>query len=108
MAPTRRPGRHCGVRWSTSPGGSDWQSPLYVAFAPLAFLRRGSRKTATAVAGYAAYLFLTWWFLTHRLDRFWLPMLPCLAVLAGLGADWTGPEIVGNPLRGHPCLRALM
>ena len=35
-----------------------------------------------------AYLFLTWWLLTHRLDRFWLPLLPPLAVLAGLGADW--------------------
>jgi hypothetical protein len=41
-----------------------------------------------AIAGYAAYLFLTWWLLTHRLDRFWLPMLPPLAVLAGLGGDW--------------------
>jgi hypothetical protein len=62
---------------------------LYVAFAPLAFLRPGSRRIALAVAGYAAYLFLTWWLLTHRLDRFWLPMLPPLAILAGLGADWS-------------------
>ncbi len=31
---------------------------------------------------------MTWWLLTHRLDRFWLPILPVLAVLAGLGADW--------------------
>lgn len=70
-------------------GRSDWQSPLYVALAPLAFLRRGSRRFAAAVGVYAAYLFGTWWLLTHRLDRFWLPMLPPLAVLAGLGADWT-------------------
>jgi hypothetical protein len=70
-------------------GRSDWQSPLYVAFAPLAFLRPGSRKLVLALCGYAVYLFLTWWFLTHRLDRFWLPILPCLAILAGIGADWT-------------------
>jgi 4-amino-4-deoxy-L-arabinose transferase-like glycosyltransferase len=70
-------------------GRSDWQSPLYVALAPLAFCRRDSRRVAIAVGGYAAYLFLTWWFLTHRLDRFWLPLLPHLAILAGLGADWT-------------------
>ncbi len=38
--------------------------------------------------GYVTYLFLTWWLLTHRLDRFWLPLLPALAVLAGLGGDW--------------------
>jgi hypothetical protein len=70
-------------------GRSDWQSPLYMAFAPLALLRPGSRRVVLALAGYAAYLFLTWWFLTHRIDRFWLPMLPCLAILAGLGADWS-------------------
>jgi hypothetical protein len=70
-------------------GRSDWQSPLYVAFAPLALLWPGSRKLVLALGGYAVYLFLTWWLLTHRLDRFWLPMLPCLAILAGVGADWT-------------------
>jgi hypothetical protein len=70
-------------------GRSDWHSPLYTALAPLALLRRGSRRLAGALWGYVAYLFLTWWLLTHRLDRFWLPLLPALAVLAGLGADWT-------------------
>jgi hypothetical protein len=70
-------------------GRSDWQSPLYLAFAPLAFVRRGTRRQALVLSGYAAYLFLTWWFLTHRIDRFWLPILPCLAILAGLGADWS-------------------
>jgi hypothetical protein len=82
-------------------GRSDWQSPLYVAFAPLALLRPGSRKLVLALGGYAAYLFLTWWFLTHRLDRFWLPILPCLAILAGFGADLTTS-------RGWGILRALI
>jgi len=70
-------------------GRSDWQSPLYVALVPLAFARPGSRRLAAILFGYAAYLFLTWWLFTHRLDRFWLPMLPTLAMLAGLGGDWT-------------------
>jgi len=68
-------------------GRSDWQSPLYAALAPLAWLGLTGRRTASALAIYSAYLFATWWLLTHRLDRFWLPMLPPLAVLAGLGAD---------------------
>ena len=68
-------------------GRSDWQSPLYAALVPLAWLGTRGRRPATALLGYAAYLFLTWWLLTHRLDRFWLPMLPALAVLAGLGLD---------------------
>ena len=71
-------------------GRSDWQSPLYVALAPLALLRPGTRRLALGLWGYACYLFLTWWLFTHRLDRFWLPLLPVLAVLAGLGADWAG------------------
>jgi hypothetical protein len=70
-------------------GRSDMQSPLYVLFAPLALLRRESRRLALVLWVYAAYLFLTWWLFTHRLDRFWLPLLPVLALLAGLGADWT-------------------
>ncbi len=70
-------------------GRNDWQSPLYVALAPLALLRPRSWRGALALFGYAAYLFATWWLLTHRLDRFWVPILPALAVLAGLGSDWT-------------------
>jgi hypothetical protein len=69
-------------------GRSDFQSPLYVALAPLALFRRGSRRMAIALWGFVAYLFLTWWLLTHRVDRFWLPLLPPLAILSGLGADW--------------------
>ena len=69
-------------------GRSDWQSPLFLALGPLAFLRRDRRRSAAWLAGLSAYLFMTWWLLTHRLDRFWLPMLPALAILAGLGADW--------------------
>ncbi|WP_435016221.1 ArnT family glycosyltransferase [Tundrisphaera sp. TA3] len=74
-------------------GRSDWQTPLFAALAPLAFLRRDRWRGAGWLAAYAAYLFLSWWLLTHRLDRFWLPMLPALAVLAGLGADWTRGRI---------------
>jgi hypothetical protein len=69
-------------------GRSDWQSPLYLALAPLSLLRPGSRRMSWFLWAYAAYIFATWWLLTHRLDRFWLPILPILAILAGLGADW--------------------
>jgi hypothetical protein len=70
-------------------GRSDWQSHLYVALAPLALMRHGSRRQALALWGYVLWLFAVWWLLMHRLDRFWLPILPAGAILAGLGADWT-------------------
>ena len=52
------------------------------------FAARLAADSALCLWGYVAYLFATWWLFTHRLDRFWLPLLPPLAVLAGLGADW--------------------
>jgi hypothetical protein len=70
-------------------GRSDWLAPALVALAPLAVFRSGSRRVAGLLWAYVAYLFATWWLFTHRIDRFWLPLLPSLAVLAGLGADWT-------------------
>lgn len=69
-------------------GRSDWQSPLFLALAPLALLRAGSRRAGVVLWLYVGYLFATWWLLTHRVDRFWIPILPALAILAGLGADW--------------------
>jgi hypothetical protein len=88
-------------------GRSDWQSPLYLAFAPLAFIGTGRKRHVIAIAGYSAYLFFTWWLLTHRLDRFWLPLLPGLAILAGLGADWSN-HLSWRLLRGFLLAVALL
>jgi len=63
---------------------NDWQSPLLFGLAPLALL--GSRrKQVLEVAFYAAVLLAAWYLLTHRIDRFWVPMNPVMAVLAGIG-----------------------
>lgn len=71
---------------------SDWQSGLVFAFAPLAFLTDRKRTAATFTL-FMAYLFLAYWLLTHRLDRFWLPIEPFAAVLAGAGATWTSKKL---------------
>lgn len=69
-------------------GKNDWQSPLFVMLAPLALARPGSRKSSIILIIYIFYLFITWWIFTHRLDRFWLPLLVPAAIAAGIGADW--------------------
>ena len=65
---------------------SDWQSPLLFGFAPLAWFA-ARRKQIGWLWLYVGYLFLTWWVLTHRIDRFWIPMIPAVAFLAGVGME---------------------
>ncbi|MDF1744911.1 MAG: hypothetical protein P1V19_14540, partial [Gimesia sp.] len=42
---------------------------------------------------YVGFLFLSWWLMTHRIDRFWVPLIPVVAVLAGVGATWSTQRI---------------
>jgi len=84
---------------------SDWQSLLVFGLAPLAFLDVRRRQASIACV-YLAYLYAAWWLLTHRIDRFWVPLLPVACVMAGAGAAWAedlprrfaGAD-VGNVLR---------
>ncbi len=68
---------------------NDWLSPLFYGLAPLALLAATRRRLAAWLWVYVVFLFLSWWGLTHRLDRFWVPMLPVAALLAGAGAAAT-------------------
>jgi hypothetical protein len=79
--------------------GSDWQSPLMFGLAPLAVVvwirasgtdetSRERRRQLGMVLAFTLWLFLTWWALTHRIDRFWVPMLPMVAVLSGVALEW--------------------
>ncbi|MEZ5940939.1 MAG: glycosyltransferase family 39 protein [Planctomycetaceae bacterium] len=64
---------------------SDWQSPLMFGLIPLAWLAP-CRERVRGVSLYALLFFLLWFFITHRIDRFWVPMLPLLCILAAIGA----------------------
>ena len=68
---------------------NDWHSALLFALAPLAFLTGRNRALVLGCWLYVGYLFLAWWVLTHRIDRFWVPMIPVVALLAGVGATWS-------------------
>lgn len=78
---------------------NDWLGPLLYALAPLALLvvigvrsaddspddSARQRRIVVALWSYLVFLFVVWWAFTHRIDRFWVPMLPVTAFLAGIG-----------------------
>jgi hypothetical protein len=70
---------------------SEWLSPLVMPLAALALVgwraRRG--RVVWILLSYAGFVIAVWWLATHRIDRFWIPVLPVLALLAGAGACWS-------------------
>ncbi|MFK7818477.1 MAG: ArnT family glycosyltransferase [Planctomycetaceae bacterium] len=67
---------------------SDWMSVLLFAFAPLAFLSSpGRRRSVIGFWLFVLWMFGSWWVFTHRIDRFWVPMIPAIALLAGAGLN---------------------
>ncbi|HIA20072.1 MAG TPA: hypothetical protein EYN70_11765, partial [Planctomycetaceae bacterium] len=67
-------------------GRSRWQSPLLIPLALLGVMWGRRRREVLGLAALIAYTLLAWWLLTHRIERFWVPVLPLLALLAGLGS----------------------
>ena len=65
---------------------SDWQNGFLFAFAVPALLIVRRQKVIGWLWAYVLWMLATWWALTHRIDRFWIPLIPVLAVLAG--AAW--------------------
>jgi 4-amino-4-deoxy-L-arabinose transferase-like glycosyltransferase len=74
-------------------GRSRWQSPLLVPLMFLVFLSATARHQARYWLLFAGYFLVCWWLFTHRIDRFWVPLLPVLALLAGLGAGWSSSRL---------------
>lgn len=66
---------------------NDWQNGFLFAFAIPALLLVRREPRIKWLAMHAAWLLATWWLFTHRIDRFWIPLIPVTAVLAG--AAWT-------------------
>jgi hypothetical protein len=61
---------------------NDWTSPLLFSLAmPAVFLWRRI-PGLPLIALLTAWQFTAWWALTHRIDRFWVPAIPLVAVMA--------------------------
>ena len=66
-----------------------WLSPLLFAPVRRALLAVAGRRISLAVWVLVVYLIVTYWAFTHRIDRFWMPLIPVAALLAGAGAAWS-------------------
>ena len=65
---------------------NDWLSPLlYGGLLAALWSHRALRRSVGPSLLFLFWLYLAWWGLTHRLDRFWVPMLPLAAAVAGAG-----------------------
>ena len=64
---------------------NDWLSPFLFGFAPLALIFGSRRQEIWWLVAYATAILTAWYTLTHLLDRFWVPVIPVVASLAGIG-----------------------
>jgi hypothetical protein len=67
---------------------SDKLTPLLVPLLLFTLLQRRRRDLQALLAGFLILNFVTWWLLTHRYDRFFVPNFPVMATLGGMGGAW--------------------
>lgn len=67
---------------------SPWLAAMAWPLAGASLLRDQRRAQRAAIVFLASYLAI-WWLFTHRIDRFWIPLLPLVTLLAGAGFTWT-------------------
>jgi 4-amino-4-deoxy-L-arabinose transferase-like glycosyltransferase len=71
------------IAWNT--WRSLWVSLAIPPLVVIAWLARPHQKFLAGLALWAAFVFITWWLLTHRLDRFLVLLTPLAALAAALG-----------------------
>ncbi len=75
------------VKLTDVAANNDWHSALMFGLAPIALLASWRRRV-WCVWAFLGWQFLSWFLLTHHIDRFYVPMFPAVALLAGAGAAW--------------------
>ena len=75
---------------------SPWNSPIIVPLCLLVFvvvLPTKQKRLLQLLAVWLLFVFLAWWLLTHRIDRFWLVTIPILSVFAGVGSTFCAEKL---------------
>ena len=90
---------------------SEWLGLLTMPLAVASVLFCWRERWARMAVAYLAFVLATWWLATHRIDRFLVPALPVVALLAGFGvnrlARVAGRNVMTG-LVGVACLFALL
>lgn len=82
-----------------------WTSPLLFGLGlPVLLLWRRSVELRMLLLA-TGWGFLVWWAMTHRIDRFWVPLVPLLSLLAGVcvllsSAVWWRGLVFGSVIAG--------
>ncbi len=63
---------------------SPWLSPIVIPLAGLSLVNRKHRRGVLVCWAYVLIALAGWWLFTHRIDRFWIPLLPALSLLGGV------------------------
>jgi len=71
---------------------SSRQSPLLMGLLALSLILLLTDRRLRPFAGFLIFGLLTWWFATHHLERFLVPLIPVVAILAGITLDRILPE----------------
>jgi len=72
---------------------SDFLSPLLWPLALVGLFTWRRHPLVRAIVGFAVFVFVCWWTVTHRVDRFLLPLLPPMCLLAGLSVGWSSTRL---------------
>lgn len=83
---------------------SEFASPLLLPLAAIGLLSRRHARLVLALAAIIAFNVLAWWLITHRIDRFLVPILPLVALLAGIGAASFGDRVWRGTITAILCL----
>jgi hypothetical protein len=75
---------------------SQYTSPLLLPLIAVAWLSRRNRSIVFWWTAFLLFGICGWWLLTHRIDRFLLPLLPVACLLVGVGATWSADRFWRN------------
>ena len=87
---------------------SKWQSPLLIPLFAVGLFSGKHRRLILICVALIVFYLAVWWLLTHRLDRFLVPVLPVMTLIAALAGTRTRFRPWRIVMKGILCLGILV